>query len=176
MKSESEQNQMIEELTEIRDCMYEFIERTWDIFKNYFENYCKDAANTSNDIKEDKKMKSETHKFKYNGEPVSLKTVVVYDTIIAELMAREGYVYLQHEYGDPVEFIGDIAVKEASGLQKLLNTSVPVDLTFRDLCVLTTMIDENCTEHYERFGIMDCKRKLCEGIKKIDNEMSKREN
>ena len=58
-------------------------------------------------------MKPEIHNFTYHGEPISFITIAVNDSIIAELMAREGYAYIPREDGDPVEFIGDIAVKDS---------------------------------------------------------------
>lgn len=197
--SESESNQVLEKFSESEQYqkitqdiiaawnnLQVLVGNIYDSIKNYFEKYCEEddisveelrqLLEDEEKLEENEKMKSEIHKFTYHGEPISFKTIAVNDNIIAELMAREGYAYLPRKDGDPVEFIGDIAVKEAIGLQELMGTEVPINLTFRELCLLTTMIDENYTERYERFGIMNCKRKLCEGIKTVDNKMSKKEN
>ncbi|WP_312729373.1 hypothetical protein [Enterococcus sp.] len=121
-------------------------------------------------------MKSKIHNFTYHGEPISFKTIVVTDSMIAEIMAREGYAYLPRRDGDSVEFIGDDAIEEALGLQETMDVTTSINLTLRDLCLLTGLIDNNYTEDFERYGIMDCKRKLCDGIIKIDNEMDEKEN
>ena len=107
---------------------------------------------------------------------MEIKYVTVYDNVIASMMLSEGYVYLARDFGDPYTFIGAEASERATDWNKLVNTEIPISLTFRDLCMLTALIDNDCTGFYEQFGDTDCRRKLCEGLKKIDKEMDDKEN
>lgn len=88
-----------------------------------------------------------------------LKYVDVYDSTIAAMMREDGLPYLAREDGDPYCFIGDDAADRAKYWEKVVNTTIPVNLTVMEAFALSKMLEDNPV-YGCYFGINGCGDKL----------------
>lgn len=100
---------------------------------------------------------------KPDSSKARIRIVEVSDYVIANLLAIEGYPYLQRDDNDPVRFVGDDAAKRAVCLDELINTKIPVQLTLKEAFVLSELVAESQT-FCKRFGIEDVGDKIDKAV------------